>query len=94
LRRYAEQIRLEYHHVPPSAFPQARAAVLAKFLDTPALYFTTGVPAGWRYPAFCALVCPVAARCASSAEMRDLLEAAARENLSAEIHRLTHSSRL
>jgi predicted metal-dependent HD superfamily phosphohydrolase len=36
--RYAAQVRAEYAHVPDSAFRAGRAQVLARFLETPAIY--------------------------------------------------------
>ena len=38
--RYAEAVRLEYHHIDWSAFKNGRAAVLRKFLDSEHLFFT------------------------------------------------------
>lgn len=37
---YARQIRLEYAHVPDDAFAAGRAAVLQRFAERPALYFS------------------------------------------------------
>ena len=38
--RYAECIRLEYHHVPWRDFKQGRSAVLARFAEVQQLFFT------------------------------------------------------
>ncbi|PYG01034.1 Predicted metal-dependent phosphohydrolase, HD superfamily [Georgenia satyanarayanai] len=44
-RRYAEQVRAEYRHVPEPDFRRGRAAVLSSLLDRPRLYVT---PTGAR----------------------------------------------
>ena len=38
--RYEVAIRKEYEHVPENAFATGRAAILRKFLERPAIYFT------------------------------------------------------
>lgn len=62
-RRYAEQVRNDYAHVPSAQFAAGRAAVLRRLLEHPQLYHT--------------------------ATGRELWEAQARQNLTAEIRRLT-----
>jgi len=41
--RYAEQVRLEYAHVPDKQYREGRAAFLQRFLKNDALYFSSGM---------------------------------------------------
>ncbi|USQ76912.1 HD domain-containing protein [Ornithinimicrobium cryptoxanthini] len=47
-REYAEQVRQEYAHVPPTLFRQGRTAILADFLTRPVLYRTDLAQRQWE----------------------------------------------
>jgi len=46
--RYEEAIRREYNYVPPALFSATRAAILKRFLERPALYFTPTLACQWE----------------------------------------------